>query len=73
MVHENEQELLLLVGRIDGKLDLLLEHNEKFGTRLSGVESAQSRMTGIATALAAFSAWLGKDHLASLFGLGSNQ
>ena len=69
---ETSQDLILLIGRLDGKLDMIPETNTSLGQRVAKLETASSRLHGVALALAAFSTYLGKDHLAALFGLGAN-
>ena len=64
-------QLLLLVGSIDGKMDLMLEQQRHHATRISVLERDRNRLTGGIAALTGIITWIAKDsvipHLATLF------
>jgi len=67
------QDLVLLVGQMDGKLDILLETNGELAKRVGRLESALNRVHGAAAVISIASAWFGRDHLLPLLGLGGHQ
>lgn len=60
MPASNNDDLLLLVGRIDGKLDTLLHTSSTHETRIALLEAWRNRLAG---AVAVLSSAVAADHL----------
>lgn len=61
------EALVLLVGRIDGKMDQMLEQQRSHSSRIADLERDKNRFAGVIACISAAVAWIGKDHLVALF------
>jgi hypothetical protein len=68
----SQQEMLLLLGRVDGKVDILITSTSSLAARVTSLEVAQARILAVFAVVTAFFTFLGKEHIASLFGLGGH-
>jgi hypothetical protein len=67
----HDDELLIMVGDIRGKMDLLLKASETQGTRITDLEALKNRMIGAAVGMGALAGGVAAK-LATLFSAASH-
>lgn len=63
------EQLVLLVGEINGKLDVLLDQHKDYGKRIGVLERDRMRLFGAIGGVSALLTWLNHDKLPMLFTL----
>jgi hypothetical protein len=69
MSSDDTNDLRLLVGRIDGKLDLLLETRGSQETRLASLEAWRNKLVGAVAILAVATTYLAKVPVTTAFSI----
>jgi hypothetical protein len=69
MTHDGYDELLMLVGSIDAKLDVALDQLTDHGKRITSLERSRTWLSGAVGSLTAVVVWFTHDRLPQLIAL----